>query len=81
MIQQKLVDEISLNIPKKFIIAKYVKIRFKNRGSAYYFLSSRRQKIKNITKTKQKTVFVYIIGFMFYGVSHSKTDLLNKYMI
>ena len=81
MIQQKLVDEISLNIPKKFIIAKYVKIRFKNRGSAYYFLSSRRQKIKNITKTKQKIVFVYIIGFMFYGVSQSKTDLLNKYMI
>ena len=81
MIQQKLVDEISLNIPKKFIIAKYVKIRFKNKGSPYYFLSSRGQKIKNITKTKQKTVFVYIIGFMFYGVSHSKTDLLNKYMI
>ena len=81
MIQQKLADEISLNFPKKFIIAKYVKIRFKNRGSPYYFLSSRRQKIKNITKTKQKIVFVYIIGFMFYGVSQSKTDLLNKYMI
>ena len=24
---------------------------------------------------------VYILGFIFYGVSHAKTDLRNKYMI
>ena len=29
MIQQKLVDEISLNFPVLFIIGKYAKIRFK----------------------------------------------------
>ena len=28
-----------------------------------------------------KTVFVYILGFNFYGVSRAKTDLHNKYMI
>ena len=33
MIQQKLADEISLNFPELFITGKYVKIRFKNRGS------------------------------------------------
>ena len=61
-----------------FVIGKYVKVRSKNRGSPCYFLSSRVQKIKNITQTEQKiTVFVYILGFFFYGVS----DLLNKYMI
>ena len=38
--------------------------------------------MKNITITEQKkTVFVYILGFNFYGISHAKTDLLNKYMI
>ena len=45
----KLVDEISLIFPE-LIIEKYVKIRFKNRGSPCYFLSFRGQKIKNITK-------------------------------
>ena len=54
MIQQKLVHEISLNFPELFITGKYVKIRFKNRGSPCYFLSSRDQQIKNITKIKQK---------------------------
>ena len=50
----KIVDEISLNCPKLFIIRKYVKIRFKNRGSPCYFLSSRGQKVKNITKKVTK---------------------------
>ena len=27
------------------------------------------------------TVFPYILGFIFCGVSRAKTDLLNKYMI
>ena len=50
---QKIVDEISLNFPELFIIGKYVKIRFKNRGSPCYFLSSRGQKIKNVTKIEE----------------------------
>ena len=53
------VDEISLNFPELFIIGKYVKIRFENRGSPCYFLSSRGQKIKNITKTEQKRLFLF----------------------
>ena len=44
--------KISLNFPELFIIGKYVKIMFKNMGSPCYFLSSRGQKIKNITKIK-----------------------------
>ena len=43
--------------PGLFIIGKDVKIRFKNRGSPCYFLSSRGQKIKNITK-KLKEAFL-----------------------
>ena len=41
--QQKLVDEFSLNFPGLFIVGKYVKIRFKNRGSPCYFLNSKDQ--------------------------------------
>ena len=80
MIQWKLVDEISLNFPELFIKGKYVKIKFKNRESPCYFLSSRGQKIKNITKIEhwtKETVFVYILGFIFYDVSHVKTDSHN----
>ena len=40
-------------------MGKCVTIRFKRRGSPCYFLSSRGQKIKNITK------IVYILGFIF----------------
>ena len=32
----------------------------------------------NLTKV---TVFVYIVGFIFYGVSRAKTHLHNKYII
>ena len=28
-----------------------------------------------------ETVFAYILGFLFYGVSGTKTDLHNKYII
>ena len=59
MIQWKLVDEISLNFPELFIIGKYVKNKFKSRGSSCYFLSSRGQKIKNITKIEQKRLFLF----------------------
>ena len=38
MIQEKLVDEISLNFSELFIIGKYVKTRFKNFGLPCYFL-------------------------------------------
>ena len=29
---------------------------------------------------RKETVFVYILGFIFYGVSRAKTDLHNKYI-
>ena len=57
--QQKLVDEISLNFFELFIIGEYVKIKIKNRGSACFFLAARGQKIKNITKTEQKRPFLF----------------------
>ena len=49
-----------------FIIGKYVKIRFKNRGSPCYFLSSRGQKIKNITKIEQKRLFLFTFLVSFF---------------
>ena len=43
------------------------------------FYKSKDQKYyKNWTK---ETAFVYILGFIFYGVSSAKTNLHNKYMI
>ena len=45
-------------------------------GSPCYFLSFRGQRIE-----QKETVFVYILGFIFYGFSRAKTDLHNKYMI
>ena len=41
------------------IAGKYVKIMSKNRGLPCYFLGSRGQKIKNITKTQQKRLFLF----------------------
>ena len=57
---------MSLNFPELFIKGKYVKIRFKNRRSPYYFLSSRGQKIKNITKIEQKMLFLFIFLVSFF---------------
>ena len=54
------------NFPELFIIGKYVKIEFKNKGSSCYFLSSRGQKIKNITKIEQKRLFLFIFLFPFF---------------
>ena len=48
--KKKLADEISSNFPESLTVGKYLKMRFKNRGLPCYFLSSRGQKIKNITK-------------------------------
>ena len=56
-----------------FIIGKYVKIRSKNMGPTYYFLSSRCQKVKNITK-----MFLFTFWCHFYVF---KPDLRNKYLI
>ena len=38
------------------------------------------KRLKILQKLKD-TVFVYILDFIFYGVSRAKTDLHNKYMI
>ena len=79
--KKKLVDETSLNFPELFIIGKYVKIRFKNRGSPCYFLSSRGQKIKNITKIEHARD-CFCLHSWFHSLHYrAKTDLYNKYMI
>ena len=46
-----------------FIIGKDVKIRFKDRQSPCYFLSSRSEKIKNVTKIEQKR-FTSLVSFL-----------------
>ena len=74
MIQYKLVDEMSLNFPELFIIGKIG-------GDHAIFRVPEVKRSKILPKLIQKTVFVYIIGFLFYGVSRAKTDLRNKYMI
>ena len=81
MIQEKLVDEISLNFPELFVTGKYVKIRFKNMMPPCYFLVSRGQNIRNILKIEQTTVFLFTFWFHFYGVFHGKTDSHNKYLV
>ena len=50
--------------PELFIKGKYVKIRFKNRESPCYFLSSRSQKIKNITKLGKKLRLILFTFFV-----------------
>ena len=81
MIQQKPVDEISLNFSELLIIAKYVKIRFKNREFSCSFLTSGDQKIKNILKLNKRDCFCLYSCLHFYGDCPAKTDLHNKYMI
>ena len=51
-----------------FITGQYVKIRFKNRGSPCYFLSSRGQKIKTITKIEQKILLLFTFSVSFFVV-------------
>ena len=63
------------NFAELFIIGKYVKIRFKNRRPPYW---KDQKYYKNLAK---ETAFVYIPGFIFYGVSRAKTDLHNKYVV
>ena len=45
---------------------KYVKSRFKNKGSPCYFLSSRGQKIKNITSIELERLFLFIFLVSFF---------------
>ena len=78
MIQLKFFDEISLNIPELHIIEKYVKISFKNRGPPSYFLEVKRYKI--LQKLNKRDYFCNILGFFFYGVSRTKTDLHSEYI-
>ena len=58
-----------------------VKTRFQNRGSAWYFLSSRDQKIKNWTKIEQKRLILFAFLALFFMAFLAQTDLRNKYMI
>ena len=81
MIRQKFVSEISLNFPELFIIGKYVKIRLKNRQSPCYFLSSSDNRSKILQKLNKSDCFCLNSWFHFYGISHAKTDLHNKYMV
>ena len=71
MIQQKLAYEISLIFPELIIIGKYLKIRFKNWGRLCYFLSSRGQKIKNITKIEHARLilFTFLVSFFLWRFS------------
>ena len=62
---KKIADEICLKFSELFIIGKYAKVRFKNRGSPCYFLSSRDQKIKNITNIDQKRLFLFLFLGLF----------------
>ena len=89
MIQEKVVNEISLNFPELFIVEKYAKIGFKNQGWSCYFLNSSGQKIRNITKMEHTRLFffTFFVSF-FYDVDddddddddddHTKTDFCNK---
>ena len=63
---------------KLFIIEKYLKIRFKNRGPPCYFLEVKRSKI--LQKLNKRDYFSNILGFIFYGISHTKPDLSRKYI-
>ena len=47
-----------LKMPRFLII----KMRFNNRGSPSYFLSSRGQKVKPITKIEQKRLFAFLFS-------------------
>ena len=72
-------NEISFNFPELFIIEKYEKIRFKNRGPPCYFLEIKISKIlQNLNK---RGYFCNILGFIFYGRFHAKTNLHSKFMI
>ena len=54
----------------------------KTRGHHAIFSALEVKGSKVLKKIERKRlVFVYILGFIFYGVSRAKTDLHNQYMI
>ena len=62
-----------------FKIRRYVKIRFKNRGPPCYFLSSRGQKIKIITKIEQTILFLFtfLVSFFMAPMSQKLIYIIN----
>ena len=70
------------NFPELFIIWKYVKIRFKNWGSPCYFLSSRGQKIKNITKMEHTKLFLFtfVVSFFILFLAQKLIYAINKWL-
>ena len=63
---KNLLIKFLLNFLELFIIGKYVKTKFKNKESPCYFLSFRGQKIKNITKTEQRWLFLFTFLVSFF---------------
>ena len=59
---------------------KICKNQVQKQGAPCYFLSSRGQKIKNITKLSKRDFSVCILGCIFYGISRPKTELHTKYI-
>ena len=45
---------------------KYIETRFKNQGSPCYVLSSRSQKIKNITNIEYTRLFLFTLLVLFF---------------
>ena len=75
---------MSLNFLELFIIEKYgincgIKVRHKNRDSPCYFLSSRGQKTKNITKIELKrlVLFTFLVSFFMAFLMQKQDHLLN----
>ena len=62
-----------------FIIGKYVKIRFKNKESPCYFLSSRGQKIKTFTKIEQARLFLctFLVSFFKAFLAQKMINTIN----
>ena len=60
-------------------MGKHVKVRFKSRVSPCYFFSSRRLKIKNITKIEQKRLFLFtfLVSFFMAYLAQKLTDTRN----
>ena len=63
--KKKLADEISSNFPESLTVGKYLKMRFKNRGSPCYFLSSRGQRSKILQKLNKRDCFCLHSWFHF----------------
>ena len=76
---KKLIDEIPLNFLELFIIGKYIKTRFKNRGSPCFFLSSTSQEIKNI-KIEQAKLFLvtFLVSFFMALVAQKLICTINR---